>query len=119
MHISPTITLTPPSPVTDSFLDHLALHKQQAGDLRQLYQAWIARLIALHAGEVTGIYHHITDPAQTALVKEALDQRSELLQEIQSLRKQAEKEKQLSRRVEFNLHIKARETKLQQLTQNI
>lgn len=49
-------------------------------------------------------------------MKDALDQRGKLLLEIQSLRKQASKERQLNRRADLNLKLKALETELNQLT---
>ncbi len=119
LHDSPAIDPSNPSAVAARFLESLAIHKQNASDLRQLYQAWIDRMIALHASEVTGFYRNVADTMQTAVVKDALDQRGKLLMEMQSLRKLAQKERQLNRRADLNLKIKALESELNQLTSQL
>ncbi len=119
VHASPAIDPLNPGAVAARFLESLPLHKQNAGDLRQLYQAWIDRIIALHAGEVTGLYRAVANASQTAIVKDALDQRGKLLMEMHSLRKQAQKERQINRRADLNLKIKTLETELNQLTSQL
>lgn len=119
VHASPAIDPSILNTVAARFLESLAIHKQNAGDLRQLYQAWIDRIIALHAGEVTGLYRNVADTTQTAVVKDALDQRGKLLMEMHSLRKQAQKERQINRRADLNLKIKALESELNQLTSQL
>ncbi|MCP5541978.1 MAG: DUF4391 domain-containing protein [Akkermansiaceae bacterium] len=115
VHVSPPIQPESPDDVAKRFLESFPLHRQNAGDLRQLYQAWIDRIIAFRAGQVTGAFRPIADSDASAVVKDSLDRHGKLLMEIQSLRKQAAKERQLNRRADLNLKIKTLELELDQV----
>ncbi len=93
-----------------AFLSDLATTKQSRTDLHAFYQSWIRRILALQTATIKGTYS--SEIKDVANVREALDSRSELLEEVASLRAAAKKEKQINRQVELNLEIKRLETAL-------
>mgnify|MGYP001461303092 CR=1 FL=1 len=112
------IHATPPldpasSALVPAFTGSLALHQQNAADLRQLYQAWIDHVIALRAAGVTGCYRSLDEPGGSSRVRDSLDRHDQLARDIQALRKRAAKERQLNRRVDLNLQIKSLELELE------
>jgi hypothetical protein len=119
VHTTPAIEAGSADPKVSAFLASLAIHRQNAGDFRQLYQTWIDRITALHAAEVLGIYRTDQDAAQSAIVREALSRREAIEREIAGLRARAAKESQLNRRVELNLQLKQLEARLSENTENI
>ena len=99
-------------PVTAEWLAGLALAAQPRAHLLALYQGWIARLEALQASRITGRLATATNPATQEARRQALADHARLLHDIATLRAQAEKETQLSRRVAVNLEVKRLETLL-------
>jgi hypothetical protein len=104
--------LAPDTPGIVLFLADLALARQQAADLHALYQCWIDRVTTLQAAAITGTYHPDATPTATCRVREALAERRDIDTRIQSLRAQAARETQISRRVDLNLEIKKLEATL-------
>lgn len=101
-----------PTAIDASFLSSLALSGLHAGDLFELYQGWIDRVIALEAAVITGAFA-IPDTAERAIARrEALAAHARLLRDIAMMRAQAQRESQMNRRVELNLAIKRLETEL-------
>lgn len=91
---------------TPSLLKSLALTLQPRAHLFALYQGWLACLEAFRAAQITGRLEVPTDSAGQETRRKALAEYSRLEREISALRSQAEKEKQVNRRVELNLEVK-------------
>jgi hypothetical protein len=91
---------------TPSLLKGLALTLQPRAHLFALYQGWLACLEAFRAAQITGRLEMPTDSAGQETRRKALAEYSRLEREISALRSQAEKEKQINRRVELNLEVK-------------
>jgi len=119
IHSTPSLQAEASDSQLSAFLATLAIHHQNAGDLRQLYQAWIDRITALRAVEILGVYRTEQDAVKSALVREALSQRAELEREIAGLRARAAKETQVNRRVELNVQLKQLETRLSETIANL
>lgn len=108
-----------PSAEESAFLDSLAIAVQPSANLFVLYQSWLDRVAALAAARITGAFTLREDPAQYGVRRIALDEHARLQQEMAGLRSQAEKEKQLNRRVELNLALKRLEAKLSEAARNL
>lgn len=98
-----------------AFVESLAIARLPKKDLYELYQGWMHRIAALQASRITGTFALPATSECAISVKQGLEAHSRLTREVQSLRLQAGKEKQLNRRVEMNLHIKRLETELASL----
>lgn len=101
-----------PSPAESAFLADLALARQPAGDLRSLYDGWMARVTALLAARVTGRYASPAGSADGDARRLALDEYARLEREIAALVARAGRETQLARRVELNLELQRLRTRL-------
>jgi hypothetical protein len=98
------VRTTPPIlPGDATFLQGLALHAQQASDLRALYHGWLLRVEALHAARLTGHYHLSADAHD---LRDVLDRVAALDRDLLRLRNQAKRERQMNRAVQLNLNIK-------------
>ena len=112
--VSRTGPLRPDSPAANdaAFLFSLALSGLHAGDLFELYQGWIDRVIALEAASITGAFAIPETADRAATRREALAAHTRLLRDIATMRAQAQRETQMNRRVELNLAIKRLESEL-------
>ena len=109
-----TAPLRPDSPTANeaAFLVSLALSGLPTRDLYALYQGWLDRVTSLEAATITGAFA-LPDTAERAVAqRDALAAHARLQRAIATLRAQAEREKQVNRRVEVNLAIKRLETEL-------
>ncbi len=109
-----TASFQPDTPTVEetAFLASLALAGLLARDLFALYQGWIDRVAALEVARITGAFA-LPDSADRSLaLREGLEAYAQLQRDIAVLRGQAEKEKQVNRRVELNLEIKRLETEM-------
>jgi hypothetical protein len=97
---------------TSPFLASLCLTDSPRQDLRALYEGWGEAFEAYSAARITGQYQPATDTARAEQRRSALAEHETILREIVSLRAQAAKTKQLARRVELNLQIRALESRL-------
>ena len=95
-----------------AFLASLALSGLPAGDLYALYQGWLDRVAALEAATVTGAFALPATAERATAQRGALAARAKLQRDLATLRAQAEREKQVSRRVELNLDIRRLEAEL-------
>ena len=95
-----------------SFLASLAVSRLPTRDLFALYQGWLDRLAALEAARITGTFAAPDSEGRSSALRESLDTHARLRRDLAVLRAQAEKEKQLNRRVELNLEIKRLEAKV-------
>ena len=75
-----------------------------------LYGGWIARIEALQAARVTGRYTIAATASRVSARRSALERYGALAREIEALRAQAERERQVNRRVELNLGIRRLES---------
>ena len=107
-----TILLSPIADMEKTFLDSFALTAQPAQNLYVLYQSWIERIEMLAAARITGRFVQDTTLEHSTVRREVLNERMQLERELTLLRAQAAKEKQLNRRVDFNLSIKKLEARL-------
>lgn len=96
------------------FLDRLALSAQSAQNLFMLYQGWIERMDELAAARITGRFSQTSTPEHGSTRRGVLIEHAQLERELDLLRAQAAKEKQINRRVELNLAIKKLEARLKE-----
>lgn len=95
-----------------AFLASLALSGLPAGNLYALYQGWLDRVAALKAATVTGAFALPATAERATAQRGALVARATLQRDLATLRAQAEREKQVNRRVELNLAIRRLEAEL-------
>lgn len=104
------------TPPTNDFLASLNVTSQPRQHLLALYQGWVERFEAHAAAKLTGSFAPAVDPAAAERRRAALAEHERLTREVASLRSRAAKEKQLNRRVEFNLQLKQLESRLAEAT---
>jgi hypothetical protein len=102
-----------------AFLHAVSLVRQPRGDLAALYRGWADTLTALEAASFTGEFRVSTDEEQAAARRAALQQCRELDVNMNSLRAEATKEKQLARQVDLNLELKRLDTRRRQLVASL
>ena len=96
-----------PEVVRERLIESLALVRQPRTNLHALYRGWIDTVLAAKAATITGTFV-LTDSADLARDRAAaLRTCADLEGQIKSIRAAAAKEKQLSRRVEYNMQLKA------------
>lgn len=97
---------------TGLFLESLGVTKQPQGNLKDFYQGWVLKVEAYAASRITGQFVAEIRPDAAFRRRTALAEHEKLTKEISSLRAKAGKERQVSRRVEFNLKLKELESLL-------
>lgn len=97
---------------TAASLNSLSLAVQPRAHLLDLYQGWINCLEAFQAAQITGRFAPSNSSEAALARREALVEYDHLVRRITALCAQAEKETQISRRVDLNLEIKRLETEL-------
>lgn len=108
-----------PKPAEVLFLTSLTLSSLPSCNLFSIYQAWIIRLAALEAAQITDTYA-LPDSADSAsTLRNNLDTYAKLQHDIVTLQAQAKKEKQVNRRVEINIEIKRLETELSVISKSL
>jgi uncharacterized protein DUF4391 len=109
-----TIPFRPDTPTAQegSFLTSLAISLLPSDNLFALYQGWIDSVAALEASQITGRFAVPKSTDQASVLRENLNIHTDLQNRLGVLRSQAEKEKQMKRRVELNLEIKRLENQL-------
>jgi hypothetical protein len=107
------------NPAGVGWLPSLALALQPRVDMKALYDGWMACLEAFQAAQITGRLAPSADPAVQDARRQALADHVRLRRDIAAFRSQAEKEKQVSRRVEINLEMKRLEARLAAATANL
>lgn len=96
-----------------AFLNSLSLTLQPRADLYVLYCGWLARIEAMIASRVTGVFASTDDAETVDRRRAALDAHARLTREIETLRGRAKREKQLNRRVDLNMAIQRLEADIQ------
>lgn len=112
-----------PTAAETQFMASLALDelpRSALTDLRALYQAVADRITALAVAQVTGHFKvpegaSAAPAATVAAQRQALAERSRLLDQLASARNTAAKARQMSQRVELNLQIQRLQRQLQEL----
>lgn len=109
-----TAPFQPDTPTAEEtrFLASLAISRLPTRNLFALYQGWLDRVAALEAAQITGTFAPPDSADRASALRDGIDTYARLQRDIVVLRTQAEKEKQLNRRVELNLEIKRLEAKL-------
>lgn len=87
------------------FCAAVALARQPQADLHALYQGWMDNVAALDIARETGHFQPSPSRDQAAERHQALRQYRELQARLQQLRTQAQRERQLARRVTINQEI--------------
>ena len=101
-----------PNELEACFLKSLALADLPRTSLHALYQGWMDRVTALDAANITGSFRLVQTPEDAAVRRDAVAAHAQHHRELASLRTQAERETQISRRVDLNLAIKRIESQL-------
>lgn len=107
-----TIELGDETATVHSFLQALALARQPQASLLALYQGWMDCMTALQASHHTGVFIAVDDPAKSTARRATLRECQRLQLEIDRLRAQAGKEKQMAKQVDLNLELKCAQTEL-------
>ena len=94
------------------FVDTLSLEKQPRLSLHALYQGWMDTVIALQTAFVTGVFAVSASREDSVTRHLALQEVTRLRVEVERLKGQAGKEKQINRRVGINLELQVLQTKL-------
>ena len=108
-----------PAPEETSFLASLVLSGLPRRDLFVLYQGWIDRVAALEAARITGSFAPPDSAERASALRDGLDTHARLQRDVAALRAQAEKEKQLNRRIELNLEIKRLEAEITAISHSL
>jgi len=114
---------TQPTAAETQFMASLALEqlpRSALTDLRALYQAVADRITALAVAQVTGHFKvpeaaAATPAASVAAQRQALAERSRLIDQLAYARNTAARARQMSQRVELNLQIQRLQRQLQEL----
>ena len=106
------LSLATPSLVENAFMHSLALEGLTSANLRKVYWAWLARIEALVAARLSGVYSIPTDDQLVESRRKALAQHSRLTKEMAQLRSEAKKAQQISQKVTLNQRIKALEAEI-------
>lgn len=101
--------LSAPTEPETAFLDSLAISSQPGANLLELYNGWLDRMTALETATRTGSFAPRPQHPAAEADRLALKELAAIDHELASLRAQAKKERQMSRRVELNLEIKRKE----------
>lgn len=100
----------------EDFLKSLVVSAQPSGNLFDLYQGWMGRLVDFKAGQLTGEFVVIKEGSKRS---EALQEYEKIRERLKELRAKAGKEKQMNRRVEINLEIQRLDARLKQIVQSL
>lgn len=94
------------------FLQSLSLAHQPRSDLYVLYASWLARIEALNAARLTGVFADIEDRGAIEERREALEEHKRLSQEATRLRAQAARAKQIRQKIDLNSQLQLVNEKL-------
>ena len=114
-----TDAISKPDALNMALLASLPLSGLPRRDLSALYQGWLARIEAFNASLITGRLQVSDDLNTIDKRRAALENHSRLSREIVALRARANREKQLSRRVDLNLEIRRLEAEVADLSQHL
>jgi hypothetical protein len=102
-----------------AFVDSLALAKLASRDLFTVYESWAARIEALKAAQITGVFAPTNDAQAIERRRIALEMHARLTREAASLRVKGAREKQMNRKVDLNLEIRRLEAAAKEELKNL
>lgn len=108
-----------PDKSEQAFHQSLAVAKQPRRDLHALYEGWIARIEALNAARLSGVYEATDDAEAVERRRQALNASNQITRQITTLRAQSNREKQINRRVDLNVQIQRLEADLASQKKNL
>jgi len=111
---TPPIT-TPPSPNTETFLHSLNLAGIGGRDLWALHLGWAERIEAYAAAQITGAFRLPLDAAEAEARRAGLVDHEAQTRIITALRKRAQAEKQLNRRIDLAREVSQAEGQLSEI----
>ena len=97
----PLKVMADPAPVMKAFLNNLALTGIGGRDLWALHLGWAERIEALTAAGITGAFRLPEDEAEAGARRAGLADYATQVREVAALRKRAQAEKQLNRRIDL------------------
>lgn len=109
--VSGLVPVAPPD-TERAFMDSLAFRNQPSRDLASVYDGWLARIEAMAAARLSGVYVANADGQAIERRRAALESHAQLARDIAGLRAKATREKQLNRRVDLNIEIQRLEQAL-------
>jgi hypothetical protein len=113
MAASPPMTVTADAtPVTAAFLNSLALAGIGGRDLWALHQGWAERIEALSAARITGSFRLPRDAIEAEARRGGLADHAAQVRNVGALRKRAQAEKQLNRRIDLAGEVARAEVQL-------
>lgn len=113
MAASPSLTVTADrATVTEAFLSSLALAGIGGRDLWVLHQGWAERIEALTASGITGAFRLPEDEAEAEARRAGLADHAAQFRKVAALRKRAQAEKQLNRRIDLAREVARAEEQL-------
>jgi len=101
------------------FRESLNLSKQPSQDTYQFYQGWVNCFEAYSISRITGNFRIPDTPTLAEQRRFALVEYSRLTKEITNLRAMAIKQRQISKRISYNLQIKELESTLAKIVSNL
>lgn len=108
-----------PQEMERAFMGSLALRNQPSRNLLTVYEGWLARIEALAAARLSGVYLVNDDGSEIERRRAALERHTQLARDIAGLRAKAGREKQLNRRVDLNIEIQRLEQAMAAQKQNL
>lgn len=116
MSASPPLTVAADTlPVTEAFLASLSLAGIAGRDLWTLHQGWAERIEALTTAEITGTFRLPRDESEAEARRSGLADHAAQVREVATLRKRAQAEKQLNRRIDLAGDVARAEQRLAQI----
>jgi hypothetical protein len=114
------IATTPPmtapaSPITEAFFHSLNLAGVAGRDLWALHLGWAERIEAYAAAQITGAFRLSLDEAEAETRRAGLIEHEAQIRTIAALRKRAQAEKQLNRRIDLAREVSQAEVQLSEI----
>ncbi|MBX9678993.1 MAG: DUF4391 domain-containing protein [Gemmataceae bacterium] len=104
-------------PASVAMLSHWSLSAQPRNHLWALYQGWMACIEGHQAATITGQYRQAKSEEVIEARRQALASHARLQRDLALLRAQAERERQMQKRVELNLGIRRLRSELDQVNE--
>lgn len=113
------VTISHNDNCSNEFIESLNLIKQPSQDTYNFYEGWINCFEAYHASRITGNFRVPDTANASAKLRFALVEYSRLTKQIANLRAMAIKQRQISKRISYNLQIKELESTLAKVASNL
>jgi endoglucanase Acf2 len=106
-------------PIHAAFMQAVALRHQRQANLMDMYQGWMACLLALQVARYTGTFKQEIGFQPMLYKREKLQTIERLAADATNLRSQAAKAKQLAQQVELNLALQRVQAQLTQVRSHL